>query len=242
MPHQEEKCPTPTSPPPTGPEGALVDAYLVGRGTASSPSTARSPSPTGAPPRTTRGPRQAAARRARHPCAPRPLRRHRRARRLRRRAVIARAGVDAVIRRDDAVKERSYGPSSATVAARARVPTRTVSDGERIDLGARFTVLDLGPGESPHDSVWFSATPADGFLGDQIYDPSTLTWPTASSRMARPPRRLRRAPLRRDPPHRTRRPVTPAGRWQRQYVATGRYGPRHRVVATRRRTTASSSG
>ena len=87
--------------------------------------------------------------------------------------VIATAGVDAVIRRDDAVKEEILRPMFGDEWPRERMfPTRTVSDGEQIDLGGTsFTVLDLGPGESPHDSVWFLG---DGrrtvFLGDQVYD------------------------------------------------------------------------
>ena len=51
-------------------------------------------------------------------------------------------------------------------------PNRIVSDGERVDLGdAGFTVVDLGPGESPHDSAWFLGDDRRTvFLGDQIYD------------------------------------------------------------------------
>ena len=45
--------------------------------------------------------------------------------------VFATAGVDAVIRRDDALKERSCGRCSATSGPRsATFPNRTVSDGE----------------------------------------------------------------------------------------------------------------
>jgi glyoxylase-like metal-dependent hydrolase (beta-lactamase superfamily II) len=51
-------------------------------------------------------------------------------------------------------------------------PNRTISDGETLDFGeARFTVLDLGPSESPHDSIWFLGEDRRTvFLGDQVYD------------------------------------------------------------------------
>ena len=87
--------------------------------------------------------------------------------------VVATAGVDAVIRRDDALKEEILRPMFGDEWPRERMfPTRIVSDGETVDLGGTsFTVLDLGPGESPHDSIW---SPGDErrtvFLGDQVYD------------------------------------------------------------------------
>ena len=87
--------------------------------------------------------------------------------------VVATAGVDAVIRRDDALKEEILRPMFGEEWPRRRAfPDRTVSDGERIDLGGvTFTVLDLGPGESPHDSIWFLGDDrATVFLGDQVYD------------------------------------------------------------------------
>jgi glyoxylase-like metal-dependent hydrolase (beta-lactamase superfamily II) len=86
--------------------------------------------------------------------------------------VIATTGVDAVIRRDDALKEEILRPMFGEEWPRGRVfPNRTVSDGETLELGdARFTVLDLGPGESPHDSVWLLGDDRRTvFLGDQAY-------------------------------------------------------------------------
>src|SRR4029077_6523498 len=86
--------------------------------------------------------------------------------------VIATAGVDAVIRRDDALKEEILRPMFGKQAPRERAfRSRVVSDGEALDFGrARFTVLDLGPGESPHDSIWFLGDERRTvFLGDQIY-------------------------------------------------------------------------
>jgi glyoxylase-like metal-dependent hydrolase (beta-lactamase superfamily II) len=85
--------------------------------------------------------------------------------------VIATAGVDAVIRRDDAVKEQILRPMFGDEWPTERTfPNRTVGDGETLELGgARFTVRDLGPSESPHDSIWLLGDEAV-FLGDQVYD------------------------------------------------------------------------
>jgi glyoxylase-like metal-dependent hydrolase (beta-lactamase superfamily II) len=87
--------------------------------------------------------------------------------------VVATAGVDAVIRRDDALKEQILRPMFGDEWPTVRMfPNRTVSDGETLELGgAVFTVLDLGPGESPHDSPWvLGEDDKTVFLGDQIYD------------------------------------------------------------------------
>ena len=87
--------------------------------------------------------------------------------------VIATEGVATVIRRDDALKEEILRPMFGDEWPRERTfPTRTVADGETLELGgSRFTVHDLGPGESPHDSVWFLGDERRTvFLGDQIYD------------------------------------------------------------------------
>lgn len=88
-------------------------------------------------------------------------------------SVIATAGVDAVIRRDDELKEQILRPMFGEEWPRERTfPNRTVSDRERVDLGgASFTVLDLGPGESPNDSIWFlDDDRRTVFLGDQVYN------------------------------------------------------------------------
>jgi glyoxylase-like metal-dependent hydrolase (beta-lactamase superfamily II) len=87
--------------------------------------------------------------------------------------VIATEGVDAVIRRDDAVKEQILRPMFGDEWPRERTfPNRTVSDGETLEFGgAPFTVVDLGPGESPHDSIWLLGDDRRTvFLGDQAYD------------------------------------------------------------------------
>src|SRR5438270_11559918 len=68
--------------------------------------------------------------------------------------VVAVQGVDDVIRRDDAAKERILRPMFGNEWAEQRTfPSRRVRDGEVVELGgASFRVVDLGPGESPHDS------------------------------------------------------------------------------------------
>jgi glyoxylase-like metal-dependent hydrolase (beta-lactamase superfamily II) len=87
--------------------------------------------------------------------------------------IVAAEGVDAVIRRDDEIKEGIIRPMFGDEWPRERMfPTRIVSDGDTVDFGGTsFTVLDLGPGESPHDSVWFLGDERRTvFLGDQVYD------------------------------------------------------------------------
>jgi glyoxylase-like metal-dependent hydrolase (beta-lactamase superfamily II) len=70
--------------------------------------------------------------------------------------IYAVAGVDEVIRRDDAAKEQILRPMFGDEWAAARTfPNRAVHGGERVAIAdAVFTVTDLGPGESPHDSLW----------------------------------------------------------------------------------------
>ncbi|HEU5279791.1 MAG TPA: MBL fold metallo-hydrolase [Gaiellaceae bacterium] len=87
--------------------------------------------------------------------------------------IFATAGVEAAIRRDDAVKEQILRPMFGDEWPRERVfPNAIVSDGDTLELGgARFSVVDLGPGESPHDSVWLLGDDRRTvFLGDQVYD------------------------------------------------------------------------
>ena len=87
--------------------------------------------------------------------------------------VFATAGVAAVIERDDPVKEQILRPMfGAACPPQRRFPDRRVAAGETIALGgASFTVVDLGPGESPHDSVWLLDAPgAPVFAGDQAYN------------------------------------------------------------------------
>jgi glyoxylase-like metal-dependent hydrolase (beta-lactamase superfamily II) len=89
--------------------------------------------------------------------------------------VIATEGVDRVIRRDDEAKERILRPMFGTEwTAQRTFPNRTVRAGERMVFdGVTFTVIDLGPGESPHDSVWLVDRGGDSaplaFVGDLVY-------------------------------------------------------------------------
>jgi glyoxylase-like metal-dependent hydrolase (beta-lactamase superfamily II) len=70
--------------------------------------------------------------------------------------VFATRGVIDVIRRDDPVKETILRPMFGEEWARERAfPNHVVEDGEALSLdGIRLTVTDLGPNESPHDSIW----------------------------------------------------------------------------------------
>lgn len=87
--------------------------------------------------------------------------------------IIATQGVHEVIRRDDPIKETILRPMFGEEWAHQRTfPNTVVADGESVDFdGVSFTVIDLGPSESPHDNPWLLGD--DGrtvFLGDQIYD------------------------------------------------------------------------
>ena len=87
--------------------------------------------------------------------------------------IYAVAGVDEVIRRDDAGKEQILRPMFGDEWAAVRTfPNCTVRGGERVTIAdAVFAVTDLGPGESPHDSLW--RLESDGapqaFVGDLVY-------------------------------------------------------------------------
>jgi glyoxylase-like metal-dependent hydrolase (beta-lactamase superfamily II) len=87
--------------------------------------------------------------------------------------IIAPQGVIDTIQRDDATKEQIVGSMFADEWPRARVfPNTPIRDGESVTFGGlEFTVIDLGPSESPHDSPWILGADAKTvFLGDQIYD------------------------------------------------------------------------
>src|SRR5262245_43314300 len=87
--------------------------------------------------------------------------------------VYAVAGVNEVIRRDDPAKEQILRPMFGDEwPASRRFPTRIVQGGERLSIAdAVFAVTDLGPSESPHDSLW--RLESDGtsrvFVGDLVY-------------------------------------------------------------------------
>jgi glyoxylase-like metal-dependent hydrolase (beta-lactamase superfamily II) len=87
--------------------------------------------------------------------------------------IVAPQGVIDVIARDDAGKEQILRPMFGDEWAATRTfPDTAIRDGETLSFdNAEFTVIDLGPSESPHDSPWMLGS--DGgvvFLGDQIYD------------------------------------------------------------------------
>jgi glyoxylase-like metal-dependent hydrolase (beta-lactamase superfamily II) len=87
--------------------------------------------------------------------------------------IVAPQGVIDTIVRDDPVKEQILRPMFGDEwAAERTFPNTPIRDGESLAFGgATFTVIDLGPSESPHDSPWIlGADERTVFLGDQIYD------------------------------------------------------------------------
>ena len=87
--------------------------------------------------------------------------------------VIATAGVDEVIRRDDPIKEEILRPMFGHEwPAERAFPNEVVSDGAELSFGdIELMVQDLGPGESPHDSIWFlGERQTTVFSGDQAYN------------------------------------------------------------------------
>jgi glyoxylase-like metal-dependent hydrolase (beta-lactamase superfamily II) len=87
--------------------------------------------------------------------------------------IVAPQGVIDTIARDDPVKEEILRPMFGDEwAARRTFPDTPIEDGERLVYDeATFTVIDLGPSESPHDSPWVLGDEERVvFLGDQIYD------------------------------------------------------------------------
>jgi glyoxylase-like metal-dependent hydrolase (beta-lactamase superfamily II) len=87
--------------------------------------------------------------------------------------IIAPQGVIDTIASDDAAKDAIVGPMFGEEWPSRRIfPNTPIRDGESLTFdGVRFTVIDLGPSESPHDSPWILGADAQTvFLGDQIYD------------------------------------------------------------------------
>jgi glyoxylase-like metal-dependent hydrolase (beta-lactamase superfamily II) len=87
--------------------------------------------------------------------------------------IYAPQGVIDTIAADDALKDQIIGPMFGEDWPANRVfPNTPIRDGESVTFdGVQFTVVDLGPSESPHDSPWILG-PDERivFLGDQIYD------------------------------------------------------------------------
>ena len=87
--------------------------------------------------------------------------------------IYAPQGVIDTIAADDALKDQIIGPMFGEDWPANRVfPNTPIRDGESVTFdGVQFTVIDLGPSESPHDSPWILGTDEQiVFLGDQIYD------------------------------------------------------------------------
>jgi glyoxylase-like metal-dependent hydrolase (beta-lactamase superfamily II) len=87
--------------------------------------------------------------------------------------IVAPQGVIDTIAADDAIKDQIIGPMFGEEWPPNRVfPNTPIRDGESLTFDdVSFTVIDLGPSESPHDSPWVLGEAATTvFLGDQIYD------------------------------------------------------------------------
>jgi glyoxylase-like metal-dependent hydrolase (beta-lactamase superfamily II) len=87
--------------------------------------------------------------------------------------IFAPQGVIDTITADDSIKDQIVGPMFGDDWPANRVfPDTPIGDGESVTFGdVKFTVIDLGPSESPHDSPWVLGDDARTvFLGDQIYD------------------------------------------------------------------------
>lgn len=83
--------------------------------------------------------------------------------------ILATEPVARAIERDDAEKDRIIAPMMGDDWPRERrFPDRIVSD--RVELGDLvFSVRELGPGESPADSLW-SLNERTLFVGDLVYN------------------------------------------------------------------------
>ena len=87
--------------------------------------------------------------------------------------IVATSGVDAAIRRDDETKEAILRPMFGDEWPHERsFPDRLAAPGEEFSFGEiELAVRDLGPGESPHDSIWLLGEDrATVFSGDQAYN------------------------------------------------------------------------
>jgi glyoxylase-like metal-dependent hydrolase (beta-lactamase superfamily II) len=87
--------------------------------------------------------------------------------------IVAPQGVIDTIARDDQTKEEILRPMFGDEWAAVRTfPNTPIEDGWGLSFdGVTFTVIDLGPSESPHDSPWvLGGDERIVFLGDQIYD------------------------------------------------------------------------
>ena len=85
--------------------------------------------------------------------------------------IVATAAVDAVIRRDDVLKDSVVGPMMGDAWPRSRrFPDTIVASGREVELGGlTFHVSDVGPGESDADSLWL-LDDRTVFAGDIAYN------------------------------------------------------------------------
>jgi glyoxylase-like metal-dependent hydrolase (beta-lactamase superfamily II) len=85
--------------------------------------------------------------------------------------IVATAAVDEAIRRDDAMKNDIVGPMMGTEWPTERLfPNQTVHPDTEVTLGGiALSVEELGPGESPLDSLW-RLDPSTVFAGDIAYN------------------------------------------------------------------------
>jgi len=88
--------------------------------------------------------------------------------------IIATEGVDRVIREWDVRKEAQWKPIFRDEwPAQRTFPNHIAHDGESFVFGeVRFTVHDLGPGESHHDSYWIAEDGREkvAFIGDLAFN------------------------------------------------------------------------
>jgi glyoxylase-like metal-dependent hydrolase (beta-lactamase superfamily II) len=87
--------------------------------------------------------------------------------------IVAIAGVDDVVRRDDAEKDRVVGAMFGKEWPQKRVfPNQRISEGTRLDYGPglAFQAVDIGPAESLHDSMFLlEGDKPIAFAGDLAY-------------------------------------------------------------------------
>jgi glyoxylase-like metal-dependent hydrolase (beta-lactamase superfamily II) len=84
--------------------------------------------------------------------------------------IVATPGVRRTIERDDGVKNQIVGPMMGAEWPAARVfPNRDIATGAILGLGdISLAVRDLGPAESPADSLW-TLDERTVFVGDLVY-------------------------------------------------------------------------
>jgi glyoxylase-like metal-dependent hydrolase (beta-lactamase superfamily II) len=88
--------------------------------------------------------------------------------------IVAQAGVDDIVRRDDAVKNSVVGPLFGDEWPKQRIfPNQRIADGAKLDFGPglAFQAVDIGPAESHHDSLFIlTGERPVAFVGDLAYD------------------------------------------------------------------------